>query len=107
MATVPPRPKSLANNVIEFARRALHRPVVLTDAQKAVADWLRGNRQAAESLRNLILARCEGRASSPIPSDPTSALIDKARDFEDRSIATEIMAICNLPVPDIHRGEEE
>lgn len=107
MATVPPRSKSLVANVVEFAKKAARRRYELTRPQLGVAVWLRGNDAAMESLKTLLLARCEGRALSPVPSAPIDALIDKARDYEVRSIIAELTALCNSPLPSLNDGDEE
>lgn len=108
MATVPPKSRSLTANVLDFARRAAQRKISLTEPQKQVAAWLRGNKTAIESLRLLLTARTEGRALSPIPSDPKDALVDKARDYEARSILAELDMIAESPLPNLHdTGEQE
>lgn len=101
-------PKSLAAQVLDFARAKIGaRRAELTSEQAAVANWLRGNVTAINSIRELLNARVEARGSSPIPSDPNAALTDKARDYECRAIMGELVALFNSPMPSLNTGDEE
>ena len=107
MATIPRNTRSLTAAVLDFGRKRLSRRNSLTPEQAHVADWLRGNVKAMESIRNLLAARTEGRALSPIPSNPTDALIDKARDYEVRSILAELVGIFESPLPSLQDTGDE
>ena len=70
-----------------------------TEEQQAVAKWLRGQRQMAESLEDLLRARIEARGLLPVPSTPTEAHLDRARDAECRAIIAWLRMIERSPVP--------
>jgi hypothetical protein len=93
---------------VDIARRlASKRAATLSPQQAAVASWLRGNIPAMESLRDLLTARVEARGVSPIPSDPSMALIDKARDYECRAVLADLVVIFSSPLPSLQPGDEE
>ncbi len=112
MATVPPSARKVAPrrslaDMVSMATKAIaSRRTALTPIQAAAA-WLRGDAAKFDSIRNLILARVEARAMSPVPSEPTAALADKARDYEARSILAELEMIYRSPLPHPIEGDRE
>ena len=80
--------------------------VIIPPKEKAVADWLSGNRVACESLVNLLNSRVEGRGLLPVPSNPHEAMVNVGRDREARELARLLLSLEQAPVSE-GNGEAE
>ena len=71
--------------------------VVLTREESELAPYLRGNEALLKALSNLILARLDGRALAPVPSDPTECKAVMAMDRELRWVINRLEFVCHSP----------
>ena len=91
--------ESLMEHVLRLAADKIRAKMELTPEQADVARWLSGNRAAMESLESILRARIEARGALPVPSTPTDAHLDRARDSDCRAIITLLRVIERAPLP--------
>ena len=95
--TMPPMAQRLRDYILGIQKEAeRHQPIQPELA--AVANWLRGNTAALDSLVKLLHYRVEGRAQLPVSSNPHEVLVDVGRDREAREFARLLSSLYSSPV---------
>lgn len=91
----------LADLVAEADKRAAAGPVapVLSSDEIVLGRYLSTSPELLAALSRVIRARIEGRGVAPIPSTPEQAHVDRARDYECRSIVAQLEALAEAPPP--------
>lgn len=81
--------------------------VMLTPEESALAPHIRGNEPLLKALNALILARIEGRAHVPVPTDPVECKCLMAMDRELRWVLNRLDFVYRSPVnPEAHVNAE-
>ena len=89
----------LTETVLRLAADRLRAKFELTAEQAAVARWLGANPQLVDDLEELLRSRIEARGALPVPSTPTEAHLDRARDHECRAIIGWLRLLQKAPLP--------
>lgn len=85
--TIPPEIRQVGQRVADMVRGLVPRfRVRFTADETELAIHLRSNDKFRECLYRVIESRIAGRASAPVPSNPTDCLASMARDHELRQL---------------------
>lgn len=96
--TVPPAIRSGINSVSDLVRSMIPRlRYRLTPEEQDLALHLRSNDALCKSLYDVIDSRIAGRASMPVPSNPTDCLVSLTRDNELRWLLSRLEFLRRSP----------